>query len=121
MKPTISNIKSSLRETIPKPKENSNLQISKALFMKSFPNPNKSTLSNIKPTHIPSNIKPCLHKGSSDLQWMREFRRSRTSLEGRVSGEHSFNEGESFARERIYVTVNRDSESKSKRGVWLQE
>ena len=89
MKPTISNIKSSLRETIPKPKENSNLQISKALSVKSFPNPNKSTLSNIKPTHTPSNIKPCLHEGSSDLQWMREFRRSKTSMEERASGEHS--------------------------------
>jgi hypothetical protein len=89
--------------------------------VKSFPNPNKSTLSNIKPTHTPSNIKPCLHEKSSDLQWMREFRRSRTSMEERASGEHSFNGGESFARERIYVAVNRESESKSKRGVWLQE
>jgi hypothetical protein len=71
MKPTISNIKSSLRETIPKPKENSNLQISKALFVKSFPNSNISTISNIKPTHTPSNIKPWLLEGSSDLQWMR--------------------------------------------------
>jgi hypothetical protein len=52
---------------------------------------------------------------------MREFRRSRTSMEERASGEHSFNGGESFARERIYVAVNRESESKSKRGVWLQE
>jgi hypothetical protein len=56
MKPTISNIKSALRETIPKPKENPNLQISKALSLKSFSNPNKSTLSNIIPTHTPSNI-----------------------------------------------------------------
>ena len=110
MKPTISNIKSSLRETIPKPKENSNLQISKVLSVKSFPNPNKSTLSNIKPTHTPSNIKPCFHEGSSDLQWMREFQRSRTSMEERASGEHNFNEGESFAKERIYVVVNRESE-----------
>ena len=30
--------------------------------------------------------------------------------EERVSGEHSFNGGESFARERIYVAVNRESE-----------
>jgi hypothetical protein len=121
MKPTISNIKSFLREIIPKPKENSNLQISKTLSMKSFPNPNKSTLSNIKPTHTPSNIKPCLHEGSSDLQWMIKFRRSRTSMEERASGEHNFNGGESFARERIYVSVKRESESKSKKGVWLQE
>jgi hypothetical protein len=102
MKPTISNIKSSLRETIPKLKENSNLQISKALSVKSFPNPSKSTLSNIKPTHTPSNIKPCLHEGSLDLQWMREFWRNRTSMEERALGEHNFNGGESFARERIY-------------------
>jgi hypothetical protein len=37
---------------------------------------------------------------------MREFRRSRTSMEERALGEHSFNEGESFARERIYVVAN---------------
>ena len=78
--------------------------------MKSFPNPNKSTLSNIKPTHTPSNIKPCLHEGSLDLQWMREFWRNRTSMEEKVSREHNFNGGESFARERIYVAVNRESE-----------
>jgi hypothetical protein len=96
MKSTISNIKSSFRETIPKPKENPNLQISKALSVKSFPNPNKSTLLNIKPTHTPSNIKSCLHEGSSDLQWMREFRGRRTLMEERVSGEHKFNGGESF-------------------------
>ena len=109
MKPTISNIKSSFHGTIPKPKENSNLQISKALSVKPFPNPKKSTLSNIKLTHTPSNIKSCLHEKSSDLQWMREFRRSRTSMEERALGEHSFN-GESFARERIYVAVNRECE-----------
>ena len=83
-------MKSSFRETIPKPKENSNLQISKALSEKSFPNPNKSTLSNIKPTHIPSNIKSCRHEGSLDLQWMSEFRGSRTSMEKRVFEEREF-------------------------------
>ena len=31
-------------------------------------------------------------------------------MEVRVLGEHSFNGGESFARERIYVVVNRESE-----------
>jgi hypothetical protein len=41
---------------------------------------------------------------------MREFQRSRTSMEERASGEHSFNRGESFAREIIYVAVNRESE-----------
>ena len=42
-------------------------------------------------------------------------------MEERPSGEHSFNGGESFGRVRIYVSVNRESESKSKRGVWIQE
>ena len=96
MKPTISNIKSSLCETIHKPKENSNLQISKALSVKSFPNPNKFTLSNIKPTHTPSNIKPCLHGGSLDLEWMRKFWRSRTSMEERASEERALQERESM-------------------------
>jgi hypothetical protein len=120
MKPTISNIKSSLRETIPKPKENPNLQISKVLSVKSFPNPNKSTLSNIKPTHAPSNIKSCLHEGSSDLQWMREFRGSTTSMVERVSWEHIFNGGESFGRERVSVVMKGKSENMNKRGVWIQ-
>jgi hypothetical protein len=31
-------------------------------------------------------------------------------MEERASREHSFNRGESFARERIYVVVNRESE-----------
>jgi hypothetical protein len=108
MKLTTSNIKSSLRETIPKPKENPNLQTSKALSVKPFPNPKKSSLSNIKPTHTPSNINcHAFIKESSDFQWMREFRESRTSMEERasgsttsmekrVSGEHIFNGGESF-------------------------
>jgi hypothetical protein len=78
--------------------------------VKSLPNPNKSTLPNIKPTHTLSNIKPCLHEGSSDLQWMREFRGGRTSMEERASGEHNFNGGESIGKERIYVAVNRESE-----------
>ena len=45
-----------------------------------------------------------------ELQWMRKFQRSSTSMEERASREHSFNRGESFARERIYVVVNRESE-----------
>jgi hypothetical protein len=95
----------------PNPKKTQTYKYQKlSLSVKSFPNPNKFTLSNIKPTHTPSNIKPCLHERSLDLQWMREFRRSGTSMEERVSGEHSFNGGESFARERIYVAVNRESE-----------
>jgi hypothetical protein len=54
---------------------------------------------------------------------MREFRRSRTSIEERASGKHSFNGGKNFARERIYVVVNREREreNKSKRSIWLQE
>ena len=31
-------------------------------------------------------------------------------MEERASGEHSFNGGKSFARKRIYVAVNRESE-----------
>jgi hypothetical protein len=42
-------------------------------------------------------------------------------MEERALREHNFNGGESFRRERIYVAVNRESESKSKRGVWIQE
>ena len=113
MKPTISNIKSSLRETIPKSKENPNLQISKALSV-------KCTLSNIKPTHTPSNIKSCLHEGSSDLQWMREFRGSTTSMEERVSWEHIFNGRESFGRERVSIVMKGKSENMNKRSVWIQ-
>ena len=42
-------------------------------------------------------------------------------MEERAFGEHSFNGGESFGRERIYVAVNKESERKSKRDVWIQE
>ncbi len=31
-------------------------------------------------------------------------------MEERTSGEHSFNGGENFRREKIYVAVNRESE-----------
>jgi hypothetical protein len=95
MKPTTSNIKISLHETIPKLKETPNLQTSKAFSVKPFLNPKKSTLSNIKPT--PSNIKPCFHERElrssmedrvlgAELQWRRKLRGSTTSMEERAWG-----------------------------------
>jgi hypothetical protein len=93
VKPTTSNIKISLRGTIPKLKETPNLQTSKAFSVKPFSNPNKSTLSNIKPT--PSNIKPCFHEREirssmeervlgAELQWRRKLRESTISMEKRA-------------------------------------
>jgi hypothetical protein len=95
VKPTTSNIKISLRGTIPKLKETPNLQTSKAFSMKPFSNSKKSTISNIKPT--PSNIKPCFHEREirslmeervlgAELQWRRKFRGSTISMEERAWG-----------------------------------
>jgi hypothetical protein len=102
VKPTTSNIKISLRETIPKLKETPNLQTSKAFSVKPFSNPKKSTLSNIKPT--PSNIKPCFHERELRSS-MEESFGSRASMEEKALWEYNFNEGESLGKERASVAI----------------
>ena len=41
-------------------------------------------------------------------------------MEERVSGEHIFNGGESFERERVSVVVKGKSKNMNERGVWIQ-
>ena len=40
-------------------------------------------------------------------------------MDERASGEHNFNGGERYGRERVFVIVKRESESMSERGVWI--
>ena len=42
-------------------------------------------------------------------------------MEEKVSGEHIFNGGESFGRERVFVVVKGNSENMNDRGVWIQK